>query len=119
MQAPAAPTMFRTPHFETEEFESHHAFLDDDTYGKALDTLVKACSDVMIESADGQRLFVGRRKVEPQPDWWFVGGRARPGDTTQVAAARNVRRDGARAGVAARRDGHHGHPRQQGGSRLC
>ena len=33
------------------------------------------------------------RKVEPQPDWWFVGGRARPGDTTQAAAARNVKRE--------------------------
>ena len=85
--------MFRAPHFVTGEFEPHHAFLDDETYGKALDSLVKACSDVMIESADGSKVFLGRRKVEPQPDWWFVGGRARPGDTTQEAAARNVRRE--------------------------
>ena len=33
------------------------------------------------------------RNVEPQPDWWFVGGRARPGDTTHGAAARNLKRE--------------------------
>jgi hypothetical protein len=32
-------------------------------------------------------------QVEPQPDWWFIGGRATPGDTTRAAAARNVKRE--------------------------
>ena len=36
--------------------------------------------------------------MEPQPDWWFIGGRARPGDTTREAAARNVKRE---LGIAA------------------
>ena len=51
--------MFRAPQFTTGAFESHHAFLDDETYGKALDTLVKAVSDILISSEDGERLFLG------------------------------------------------------------
>ena len=51
--------MYRAPQFTTGDFESHHAFLDDDTYGKALDTLVKAVSDILISSEDGERLFLG------------------------------------------------------------
>ena len=39
------------------------------------------------------RILLGKRKVEPQPDWWFVGGRTRPGDTPAEGAARNVKRE--------------------------
>jgi ADP-ribose pyrophosphatase YjhB (NUDIX family) len=85
--------MFRTTQFVTGDFTPHHCFLPDDTYGLALDALVKACSDVLLLSPDRASLFLGRRKVEPQPDWWFVGGRSKPGDSTQEAAARNVKRE--------------------------
>lgn len=85
--------MFRTPQFITGDFTRRKVFLPDDEYGRALDCLTKAVSDVLIESADGKRVFLGRRRVEPQPDWWFVGGRARPGETTTEAAARNVKRE--------------------------
>lgn len=81
------------PQFITGDFQPQRVFLPDREYGLALDALVKACSDVLIVSADGERLFLGKRKVEPQPDWWFIGGRARPGDTTRVAASRNVKRE--------------------------
>ncbi|KAK3257394.1 hypothetical protein CYMTET_33515 [Cymbomonas tetramitiformis] len=85
--------MFRTPQFMTEKFESHSAFLDDTTYGAALDNLVKACSDVLIESADGKSVFLGQRSIEPQPDWWLIGGRSRPGESQEQAASRNVKRE--------------------------
>jgi ADP-ribose pyrophosphatase YjhB (NUDIX family) len=38
-------------------------------------------------------VFLGRRKVHPQPDWWFVGGRAKPGQHPSQAAAVNVMRE--------------------------
>jgi len=81
------------PHFVTGRFVHRRVFLPDREYGLALDALVKACSDVLVLSPDEDRCFLGKRRVEPQPDWWFVGGRARPGETTQAAAARNVRRE--------------------------
>jgi len=70
-------------------------FLPDREYGLALDALVKGCADVLVTSvgAEGLKILLGRRCVEPQPDWWFVGGRTRPGDTPEEGAARNVKRE--------------------------
>ena len=61
----------------------------------ALDALVKGCADVLLTRGEGAslRILLGKRKVEPQPDWWFVGGRTRPGDTPAEGAARNVKRE--------------------------
>uniref|UniRef100_A0A6U0IU65 Nudix hydrolase domain-containing protein n=1 Tax=Minutocellus polymorphus TaxID=265543 RepID=A0A6U0IU65_9STRA len=87
--------MFETPQFVTGPWSNREkpVFLEDREYGLALDALVKGCSDVLVVSADGQRVLLGRRKVEPQPDWWYIGGRVRPGDTTTAGASRNVRRE--------------------------
>ena len=83
-------------HFITGDFEKRTVFLPDKEYGLALDALVKGCADVLITSGAGPslRILLGKRRVEPQPDWWFVGGRTRPGDTItrpsgreQIAAA--------------------------------
>ena len=89
--------MFRALHFETGQFEKRRVFLDDEAYGLALDCLVKACADVLV-TKDGAKpgeklLLLGCRRVEPQPDWWFIGGRSRPGDVPCEAAARNVKRE--------------------------
>ena len=82
-------------HFITGDFEKRTVFLPDKEYGLALDALVKGCADVLISRGSGAslRLLLGKRKVEPQPDWWFVGGRTRPGDTPAEGAARNVKRE--------------------------
>lgn len=85
--------MFAAPQFITGHFTTRRVFLADKEYGLALDALVKGCSDVLLLSSDRTRVHLGRRKVEPQPDWWFVGGRSRPGDTTTAAASRNVKRE--------------------------
>ena len=66
-------------------FCSHALRLPDVEYGRALDCLVKACCDVIVTVAEEdahaqvepmqEQIFLGRRQVEPQPDWWFIGGR--------------------------------------------
>ena len=71
------------PQFVTGDFTPTKIFLEDAEYGRALDALVKACSDILVVSSDGKSVLLGQRKVEPQPDWWFIGGRAKPGDTTR------------------------------------
>ncbi|CAL1166089.1 unnamed protein product [Cladocopium goreaui] len=85
--------MLHVPRFITGNFKPHHLFLEDVEYGRALDALVKAVSDVLITSPDGSRVFLGKRKVHPQPDWWYMGGRAKPGESPQQAAARVMRRE--------------------------
>ena len=77
----------------TGAFSSHRKFLGDKEYGEALDCLVKACSDLLLQSPDGQRIFIGKRLVHPQPDWWFVGGRIFPGETPVQSCCRLLRRE--------------------------
>ena len=81
------------PHYDTGGFTSHRKFLADNEYGDALDCLVKACSDMLLVSPDGERIFVGKRNVQPQPDWWFVGGRIFPGETPVQSCRRLLKRE--------------------------
>lgn len=81
------------PHHVTGGFTSHRKFLADKEYGEALDTLVKACSDMLLVSPEGDKILVGKRKVHPQPDWWFVGGRIFPGETPTQSCSRLLRRE--------------------------
>jgi hypothetical protein len=81
------------PHHNTGGFKSHRKFLADKEYGEALDTLVKACSDMLLISPDGKTIFLGKRLVQPQPDWWFVGGRMFPGETPSQSCCRLLRRE--------------------------
>ena len=53
-------------HFETGDFQPHHKFLSDETYGLALDSLVKGCADILIVRPSKLLFFLGKRKVEPQ-----------------------------------------------------
>lgn len=103
------------PHHDTGGFQSHRKFLPDDEYASALDCIVKACSDMLLLSPDGQRIFLGKRCVHPQvcaarswsaqharapraallsqPDWWFVGGRVFPGETPIQSCCRLLKRE--------------------------
>merc|ERR1719159_1501656 len=81
------------PHHDTGGFVSHRKFLDDATYGDALDCLVKACTDMLLVHPDGERVLLGKRSVQPQPDWWFVGGRMMPGETPAQSCRRLLKRE--------------------------
>eukprot|EP01062_Namystynia_karyoxenos_P036495 TRINITY_DN26588_c1_g1_i1.p1 TRINITY_DN26588_c1_g1~~TRINITY_DN26588_c1_g1_i1.p1 ORF type:complete len:232 (+),score=71.21 TRINITY_DN26588_c1_g1_i1:80-775(+) len=89
----------RLPHYETGQYTPNKTFLSDEEYSRALDALVKGCADVLLLSADGERVMLGKRKVEPQPDWWFIGGRMKAGETPEAACARNARRETKLAGL--------------------
>uniref|UniRef100_A0A7S3EWQ6 Nudix hydrolase domain-containing protein n=1 Tax=Haptolina ericina TaxID=156174 RepID=A0A7S3EWQ6_9EUKA len=48
---------------------------------------------MLLISPDGERVFVGKRCVHPQPDWWFVGGRIFPGETAIQSCRRLLKRE--------------------------
>ncbi|KAK9845736.1 hypothetical protein WJX81_000911 [Elliptochloris bilobata] len=90
-------------HFETDQYQRNTTFLETAEYGRALDTFVKGCVDIVLENECGE-VFLLKRRVHPQPDWWFLGGRmrARPllqshtapaGDTPVDTAVAIVRRE--------------------------
>eukprot|EP00302_Diacronema_sp_CCMP2436_P039747 CAMPEP_0180018024 /NCGR_PEP_ID=MMETSP0984-20121128/20212_1 /TAXON_ID=483367 /ORGANISM="non described non described, Strain CCMP 2436" /LENGTH=229 /DNA_ID=CAMNT_0021941183 /DNA_START=1 /DNA_END=690 /DNA_ORIENTATION=- len=86
-------TSVGVPHFVTGAFVPHRKFLADKEYGEALDSIVKGCTDLLVTSADGSRVLLGKRNVHPQPDWWFIGGRMMPGDTPATPSARILKRE--------------------------
>jgi len=79
-------------HFVTGDFTSHKSFLPDEEYARGLDNFVKGCSDVLITNSKGQ-IFVGKRVVHPQPDWWYVGGRMMPGESPPRSCSRLLKRE--------------------------
>lgn len=49
-------------------------FLDDKSYGLALNTFVKVCCDIIFTN-DKNEVLLCKRKILPQNDYWVVGGR--------------------------------------------
>lgn len=82
-------------HYITERYTAKDVFLEDGEYGRALDCLVKGVCDILLVRGEGndERIFLGQRRVHPQPDWWLIGGRMKCGETASQAAARAVFRE--------------------------
>lgn len=80
-------------HFETGTHPKKPKFLNDAEYASALDTLCKGCTDLLLTD-DAGRVLLGKRIVQPQPDWWYgCGGRMKPGETPYESACRLLRRE--------------------------
>ena len=78
-------------HYVVGDFKSHASFLGDDEYGRVLDSIVVACSDIIL--VYNNQILIGMRTRDPQPNWWLIGGRMKPGESFQVAASRNLKRE--------------------------
>jgi len=79
-------------HFVEEGFTSHATFLPDDIYSQVLDNIVVACAEIVLLNNKGEMLLA-KRQQEPQADWWIIGGRMKPGESFEQAAARNIKRE--------------------------
>ncbi|HSW98267.1 MAG TPA: NUDIX domain-containing protein [Candidatus Saccharimonadales bacterium] len=66
-------------------------FVDDGVYTQILDAIVVACLDIVLVHEG--KILLGKRAWHPQADWWIIGGRMRPGEELEVAAARHAKRD--------------------------
>ena len=78
--------------FVTGLFVSYAKFLPDEIYQFVLDCIVVSCVDIVVVDHRG-KMFLGKRSIEPQPDWWIIGGRMRPGESFEEAASRNIQRE--------------------------
>ena len=63
----------------------------DEVYTQILDAIVLACVDIVVVSEG--RVLLGKRAWHPQADWWIIGGRMRPSEEIEGAAARHAKRD--------------------------
>lgn len=84
-------------HYTTGAYKINDTYLNDDEYGRALDTFVKACVDAVIvrKSENGMdwEMLLGKRNIEPYSNWWTFGGRMRAGETPLQTLQRNLERD--------------------------
>lgn len=78
-------------HYAEPGFTSHACFMEDDEYGRALDSLVISCVDLVL--VNGGKILLGKRDQLPQKDWWIIGGRMRPGESFEETAQRNAKRE--------------------------
>jgi ADP-ribose pyrophosphatase YjhB (NUDIX family) len=65
--------------------------ISDEVYTQILDAIVVACIDMVLVH-DG-KILLGKRTWHPQADWWIIGGRMRPSEELEIAAARHAKRD--------------------------
>lgn len=84
---------YELAHFETGSYVRNSTYLSDGDYGRALDCLVKGCADVLLQDSTTGQVLIVKRIVQPQPDWWFVGGRIKAGETPVEAIIRNIKRE--------------------------
>ena len=64
----------------------------DEEYARALDTIVKACVDILLTNKDGE-ILLGKRIIKPFNNWWYIGGRMKPGESIEIAAQRHIKND--------------------------
>lgn len=79
-------------HFVNGSFTSHAFWMKEEDYSKSLDNFVATCVDCIVLNSK-EEMLLGKRTIEPQPDWWIVGGKMMPGETFEEAVVRNVKRE--------------------------
>ncbi len=67
--------------------------LSDNEYGRGLQCFVPACTDIVIIDRLRRVIYLARRASKPMIGWWWIGGRMRPGEIKEEAAAWNFRRE--------------------------
>ena len=72
-------------------YDPQPTHVSDEVYTQILDAIVVACVDIVLV-CEG-KVLLGKRAWHPQADWWIIGGRMRPGEELEVAAARHTKRD--------------------------
>lgn len=80
-------------HSVTGVFTPHSRFLPPEVYSLVRDNVVRACVDVIIMDKRNKKVLLGKRIIEPWPNWWTFGGRIIPGESPSEACARTVEQD--------------------------
>lgn len=81
-------------HFVEPSFRAPKpVFLGENVYSQVLDNIVFACVDCAVVNHNQTKILLGFRSYPPQPDWWVIGGRIRPGESFKKAAKRNIQRE--------------------------
>lgn len=83
------PILYR----ENPDLRLTATYLDEQTYSQALDAFIVVCADVIFINRDEQLLYLAKRRVKPQNDWYMFGGRIKRGERELEAAQHNLARE--------------------------
>lgn len=68
-------------------------WLSDEEYSRAMSALPIVCTDAVIIERGTGLFYLARRRVQPCPDWWIIGGRVSAGEPFLDAMRRNFLRE--------------------------
>lgn len=67
------------------------AFIPENEYAKILDSIVVACSDVIL--VHNNEILITKRNIYPRKDWWVIGGRMISGEDPLSSAKRKLKEE--------------------------
>lgn len=69
-------------------------FLDEETYGKAIQSFPIVCTDAAIVDPSTETIFLAKRRIQPAIDWWWIiGGRSFAGENEFESMQRCFKRE--------------------------
>ncbi|HEX7230932.1 MAG TPA: hypothetical protein VF452_11105 [Candidatus Binatia bacterium] len=83
---------YRT-YFELGTKKMPPVFLDDERYGKAIQSLIVVAADAVPINKERRTLYLAKRIVKPILGWWELGGRILRGEPESEAISRIVKRE--------------------------
>jgi hypothetical protein len=78
---------------ESPSFAMPQVYLSEDAYGKAMESLIIVCADVLFINRARRTVFLAKRLASPLPGLWVIGGRLFAGECERDGAQRCVARE--------------------------
>jgi ADP-ribose pyrophosphatase YjhB (NUDIX family) len=80
-------------YFELGTKKKPPVFLNDETYGKAIQSLVVVAADAVPINRERRTFYLAKRIAKPIQGWWELGGRICSGEPESEAISRIVKRE--------------------------
>lgn len=80
-------------YIQDASFVMPRTFLTEEEYGRALESLVVVCADVLVVNKERNVLLLASRKAKPIQGPWMFGGRLYAGERETDAASRILERE--------------------------
>jgi len=80
-------------HFKIGKFKPRPRFLPDDVYSYVRDSIVRGCVEALIMDKGQTKVLLGKRIIDPWPNWWTFGSRMVAGEDPRDAVSRTVKED--------------------------
>lgn len=60
-------------------------------HARVIESYINVCADAVPVNFSRKTIWLAKRRIKPQQDWWWIGGRMQAGETEEVALARKFK----------------------------